>query len=186
MVFSIVGLSRFTASVCNQLPSSALAHEEMLDMSNFVYFWVFLSVLRWYLTMSGSCGDVGEVCSSRETEPFGLPGGLVPSVTVTLTMLGIWRWSLEDSIWESAVPSPLRGLEKGRNRARRCDREEAFREIPVAELDVALVHLISYVPHKRLHGHYGQISRLYWLKLRGFCNKLAGSKASPKFEAWSS
>lgn len=136
--------------------------------------------------MSGSCEDFGEVCSSRETESFGLPGGLVPSVTVTLTILGIWRWSLEDSILKSAVPSPLRGLEKGRNRARRCAREESFRGIPVAELDVALVHLISYVPHKRLHGHYGQISRLYWLKLRGFCNKLAGSKASPKFEAWSS
>lgn len=136
--------------------------------------------------MSGSCGDFGEVCDSRETEPFGLSGGLVPSVTMTLTILGILRWSVEDSIQESAVPSPLRGMEKGRNRARRCAREESFRENPVAELDAALVHLISYVPYKRLHRHYGQISRLYWLKLRCFCNKLAGSKASPKVEAWSS
>lgn len=139
-------------------------------MSNCVYFWVFLSVLRWYLTKSGSCGDFGEECDSRETEPFELARELVPSVTMTLTILGVLLWSITDSIRESAVPSPLRGIEKGRNRARRCAREEAFRETPVAELDVALVHLISYVPHKRLHGHYGQISRLYWLKLRGFCN----------------
>lgn len=110
----------------------------------------------------------------------------MPSVTMTLTILGILRWSVEDSMQESAAPSPLRGMEKGRNRARRCAREEAFRENPVAGLDVALVHLISYVPRKRLHGHYEQISRLYWLKLQGFCNKLTGSKASPKFEAWSS
>lgn len=170
MVFLTVVLSRFTASVCNQLPSSTLAHEEMLDMSNCVYFWVFLSMLRWYLTKSGSCGEFGGVCDSRETEPFELPGGLVPSVTMTLTILGVLRWSMEDSVWELAVPSPLKDMEKGRNRARRCPREEAFREKPVAELDVALVHLISYVPHKRLHGHYGQISRLYWLKQRGFCN----------------
>ena len=146
MVFLIVGLSKFTASVRNQLPSSTLAHEEMLDMTNWVYFLVFLSVLRWNLTMSGSCEDCSEVCGSRKTEPFGLPGGLVPSVTLTLTMLGVWRWPVEGSIRKSAVPAFLRGMEKGRNRARRCAREEAFCEKQVAELDVALVHLISYVP----------------------------------------
>lgn len=91
MVFLTVVLSRYTASVCNQLPSSTLAHEEMLDMSKCVFFRVFLSVLRWYLTKSGSRGDFNEVCDSRESEPFELAGGLVPSVTMTLTILGVLR-----------------------------------------------------------------------------------------------
>lgn len=146
IVFSILGLSRPTASVCNHLPSSTLAHGEMLDMSNFVYFWVFLSMLRWNLTMRGSCGDCSEGCCSRGTESFELAGGLVPSVTQTLTGLGTWRWSMKGSVRELAVPGFLGGLEKGRNKARRCAREEAFRETPVAELDGALIHLISSTP----------------------------------------
>lgn len=68
----------------------------------------------------------------------------MPSVTITL--MGIFPWAVEGSERELVVRSFLGGLEKGRNRARRCAREESFREKPVAELDVALLHLISSVP----------------------------------------
>ena len=100
----------------------------------------------------------------------------MPSVTQTLTGLGAWRWSMKGSVPELAVPGFLGGWEKGRNKARRCAREEAFRETPVAELDGALIYLISSSPTNDYTGNTYEFPSCIGSNCRVFVTSFRGPR----------